>query len=181
MRGYGNTTAEISQFLINCGFSIQDTGLMRIAGLNGMCIAEALQPKIQWLMSLGLTRHRIAKAVARFPTLLGFSIEQNLQPKVQWLMTLGLSKGQVASAIVVKPQLLGYSLEKNLKPKYVFLRHSFGVPDTASLIAKRPTVLGYSMLRVAKRMNILARHNLTAKLATYISLTEARFRKRFGD
>ena len=323
--GCGNTTAEISQFLINYGFSIRDTGLMSIASVNGMCIAEALQPRIHWLMSLGLTRHQVAKVVARFPRVLGLSIEQNLKPTVQWLTalglskgqmakavgsyprvlglsieqnlkptvqwltalglskgqmakavcgspsllglsieqnlkptvhwlmslglskgqiakavgsyprvlgfsieqnlkptvqwltalglskgqvakavagfpfflglsieqnlqptvhwlkSLGLSKGQVASAIVIKPQLLGYSLEKNLRPKYDFLRRSLGVPGTASLIAKRPTVLGYSMLRVAKRMNILARRNMTAKLASYIDLTEARFRKRFSD
>ena len=217
VRGCGNTTAEISQFLIHCGFSIRDAGLMSIAGLKGMSIAEVLRPRIHWLISLGLTRHQLAKAVDRFPSLLsysmarnlqptmqwlmalglskgqvanavgrapsllGLSIEQNLKPKVQWLMALGLSKGQVATAIVIKPQLLGYSLEKNLKPKYAFLRRSFGVPGTASLIAKRPTVLGYSMLRVEERMNILARHNMTAKLASYIDLTEARFRKRFSD
>ena len=287
--GCGNTTAEISQFLINYGFSVRDTGLMSVAGLNGMSIAEALQPGIHWLMSLGLTRHQVAKVIVRFPkvlgssiernlqptvhwlmslglskgqvakavgsypcvlglsieqnlkptvqwltslglskgqvakavgsypsvlgysieqnlkptvqwlmslglskgqvakavggfpSLLGYSIERNLQPTVHWLKSLGLSKGQVATAIVIKPQLLGYSLEKNLRPKYDFLRRSFGVPGTASLIAKRPTVLGYSMLRVAKRMNILARRNMTAKLASYIDLTEARFRKRFSD
>lgn len=188
---------------------------MSIAGPNGMSIAEALQPGIHWLMSLGLTRHQVAKVIARFPKVLGSSIERNLQPTVHWLMSLALSKGQAAKAvgsfpsvlgcsieqnlkpteplrcwlqvpfdaiaIVIKPQLHGYSLEKNLRPKYDFLRRSFGVPGTASLIAKRPTVLGYSMLRVAKRMNILARRNMTAKLASYIDLTEARFRKRFSD
>eukprot|EP00435_Cladocopium_sp_Y103_P060246 s178_g22.t1 len=145
VRGCGNTTEEISEFLIDEGFAIRDTGLMLSAGLNGKCITETLQPRIEWLVTLGLTKGQIAKVVAGFPHLLCYSVEKNLQPTAQWLMTLGLTRHQVGKAVAGFPQLFGLSIEQNLGPKVQWLmtlgltRHQF-----AKAVAGFPNLLGYS-------------------------------------
>jgi len=146
VRGCGNTTQEISYFLVDTGFSIQDADLMLGAGLNGKCIKETLQPRIHWLMCLGLTKGQVAKVVAGSPKLLGCSIEQNLQPTVQWLLTLGLTKGQVAKAVAGFPQLLGYSIEQNLQPTVQWLL-TLGLTkgQVAKAVAGFPPLLGCSI------------------------------------
>ena len=146
VRGCGNTTAEISDFLVDTGFSIQDADLMLGAGLSGKCIKETLQPRIHWLTCLGLTKGQVAKAVAAFPPLLGCSIEQNLQPTVQWLLTLGLTKGQVAKAVAGFPHLLGYSIEKKIQHTVQWLL-SMGLTkgQVAKAVAGFPQLLGYSV------------------------------------
>ena len=146
VRGCGNTTQEIADFLVDTGFSIKDADLMLGAGLNGKCIKETLQPRIHWLLCLGLTKGQVAKAVAGFPQLLGYSIEQNLQPTEQWLLTLGLTKGQVAKAIAGFPPLLGCSIEQNLQPTVQWLL-SLGLTkgQVAKAVAGSPQLLGCSI------------------------------------
>lgn len=64
-------------------------------------IEEILQPKVQWLMTLGLSKDDFVQAVSIFHQLLGigYSIEENLDPKEPWLKTLGLPRDQAAKVV----------------------------------------------------------------------------------
>ena len=144
--GNGNTTQEISQYLINMGFSIQQTDLMLRAGLNGKCIPGTIEPKTRWLVTLGLTKGQVAKVVAGFPQMLGLSIKQNLEPTVGWLMAVGLTKGQVAKVVAGSPRMLGYSIKQNLEPTVGWLM-AVGLTkgQVAKVVAGSPRMLGYSI------------------------------------
>ena len=143
--GTGNTSDEISNFLVAEGFGSQVSALMK--GLPwGISIERTLKTKIGWMSNLGITKRQIAKAVATFPQILGCSIEQNLQPTVQWLLDLGLPKRQLAKAVATHPHILGYSIEQNLKPTVQWLL-DLGLTERqiAKAVATFPHILGCSI------------------------------------
>ena len=112
----GNTSKDISDYLEAEGFSKKEIELMiERTSLSGQSIACTLQPRIQWLLSLGLKQAQVAKAITTFPNLLRLSVERNLKPKVRWLLDVGLNHGQVGKAIATFSPLLGLSIEENLK------------------------------------------------------------------
>ena len=145
MVGAGNTSDEVSNFLVAEGFGSQVSALMK--GLPwGISIERTLKTKIGWMSNLGITKRKIAKAVATFPQILGCSIEQNLQPTVQWLLDLGLTKRQIAKAVATFPQILGCSIKQNLKPTVQWLL-DLGLTkrQIAKAVATHPQILGYSI------------------------------------
>ena len=143
--GSGNTSDEVSNFLVAEGFGSQASALMK--GLSfGMSIETTLQPKIQWLLDLGLTKRQIAKTVATQPQILRLSIEQNLQPTVQWFLDLGLTKRQIAKTAATHPPILGYSIEENLQPTVQwFLDLGLTKRQIAKTAATHPPIHGYSI------------------------------------
>ena len=143
----GDTTDDISWFLEREGFGKEDINLMLRKGrLRGMSIERKLEPSLGWLLSLGLTKSQVAKAVATCPQSLGLSIEQNLNPTVQWLLDLGLTKSQVAKAVATFPHILGYSVEQNLKPTVQWLLDlGLTKSQVAKAVANFPRLLGYSI------------------------------------
>ena len=145
--GGGNTTDEISSFLFEKGFAITECKMMQQRGVPcGMSIERTLQPKIHWLMDLGLTKGKVAKAIATFPPILGYSIDQNLKPTVQWLLDLELTKSQVAKAIATCPPILGCSIDQNLKPTVRWLSDTgLTRSQVAKAIATFPQILSYSI------------------------------------
>ena len=149
LMGKGNTADEISAFLNAEGFGRADIdGMLSRALLSGMSIERSLQPKIQFLFDLGLTRCQIAKAVATHPPILGRSTEQNLKPTVQWFLDLGLKNSQVAKAVATHPQILGYSIERNLKSTVQwFLDLGLTKSQVAKAVATHPPILGLSIER----------------------------------
>ena len=113
----GNTTEEIAAFLAQEGFKKKDIALLQERALaNGPSIQHKLQPRLQWMLDLGLSRSQVARAVARFPVILAYRIEENLEPKMQWFLSFGLSKSQMAQTVVRNAQIFGYSIEQNLEP-----------------------------------------------------------------
>ena len=146
LRG-GNTWEEISDYLEAEGFSKEEIELFdKRSSLSGKSITGTLQPRIQWLLSLGIKQARVAKAIGTFPNILSLSVEQNLKPTVQWLLDTGLNEGQVAKAVAVKPQLLCYSIEQNLKPTVQWLLNmGLSKSQVAKAIAVCPSILGYSI------------------------------------
>ena len=145
--GGQNTAEEMENFLACEGFSRQDIARMLKGPLSrGYSIEAQLQPKLQWLLKLGLSKAQVAKVVATFPRILGYSIEQNLKPTAQWLLDLGLSTAQVAKVVATFPQILGCSIEHNLKPTVQWLL-DLGLSKTqvAKVVATFPQTLGYSI------------------------------------
>ena len=145
--GTGNTTEEISSFLVSEGF---DPKLVQImitrAPMCGLSIARTLEPKLLFLLDLGLTKSQVAKTIARFPSILGCSIELNLKPTVQWLLDLGLKKTQVAKTVAGFPSILGCSIELNLKPTVQWLLDlCLTKTQVAKTVAGFPSILGYSI------------------------------------
>ncbi|CAL1126963.1 unnamed protein product [Cladocopium goreaui] len=144
--GGGNTSEEISSFLSSEGFGLQNATLAQAQSCCGVSIERTLQPKMNWLLGLGLTKSQAAKAVSTHPQILGLSIEHNLKPTVQWFLGLGLTKNQVAKAVATSPRILGYSIEQNLKPTVQWL---LGLGLTTSQVGKAvatfPPILGYSI------------------------------------
>eukprot|EP00435_Cladocopium_sp_Y103_P046338 s1570_g13.t1 len=144
--GDSNTTDEISNFLFAAGFATTECKLLQQGVSCGMSIERTLQPKMQWLIDLGLTKSQVAKAIATFPQILGCSIDQNLKPTVQWLSDLGLTKSQVAKAVATHPQMLGCSIDQNLKPTVQWLIDlGLTKSQVAKAIATFPQILGYSI------------------------------------
>ena len=115
--GKGSTAEEIWTFLHTEGFQPEDIHKMeKHACMGRVSIPKTLQPLLQFLFDLGLTKTQVAKSVATHPPILGCSIDQNLQPTVQWLLDLGLSRSQVAKSVATHPPILGYSIDQNLQP-----------------------------------------------------------------
>ena len=148
----GNTSEEISDYLEAEGFSKKELYLIdEHASLSRTSIEGTLQPKVQWLLDLGLNQAQVAKAIATFPQILGLSIEGNLKPTAQWLLELGLKQAQVAKAIAKFPPILGYSVEGNLKPTVQWLLDlGLNQAQVAKAIASSPPILGYSIERNLK-------------------------------
>ena len=141
--GTGNTSDEISNFLVAEGFGSQVSALMK--GLPwGISIERTLKTKIGWMSNLGITKRQLAKAVATHPQILGYSLEQNLKPTVQWLLDLGLPKRQLAKAVATHPHILGYSIEQNLKPTVQWLL-DLGLTKRQIAKAVATFPLGYSI------------------------------------
>ena len=143
----GNTSEEISDHLGAEGFSKKEIELMiERACLSGTSIEGALQPRIKWLLNIGLKHAEVVKAIATFPHLLVYSIEKNLKPTVQWFLDFGLSQAQVVKVIATKPQLLGLSIEENLKPTVQwFLDFGLSQAQVVKVIAGFPPSLGLSI------------------------------------
>ena len=147
-KGKGNTTDEIVSHLNAEGFAHGDVHRLQRVVRGGVSIKRTLQPRLQWLLDLGLTKGQVAKAVARYPRILGYSIERNLNPTVHWFLDLGLTKGQVAKALATHPPILGYSIERNLNPTvHWFLDLGLTKGQVAKALATHPPILGYSIER----------------------------------
>ena len=147
MIGSSNTANEVWDFLSAKNFEQADIALMQATALTGgVSIQRTLQPKLQWLLDLGLTRKQAAKAMATFPQILGCSIEQNLRPTLQWLLDLGLTKSQIAKVVATSPPILGYSIKQNLKPTLQwFLDLGLTKSQFAKAVAAYPQFLGCSI------------------------------------
>ncbi|CAK8994426.1 unnamed protein product [Durusdinium trenchii] len=143
----GNTSEQISDYLGAEGFRKKEIELMiERASLSGTSIERALQPRIKWLLSIGLKHAEVVKAIATFPHLLVYSIEKNLKPTVQWFLDIGLSQAQVVKLIARVPQSLGYSIEENLKPTVQwFLDIGLSQAQVVKVIAGFPQSLGLSI------------------------------------
>ncbi|CAE7746631.1 MTERF2, partial [Symbiodinium necroappetens] len=147
--------------------------------LLGLSIEANLRPTVEWLHEVGLSKAQAYKAIATLPQLLGYSIEANLKPTVEWLHEVGLSKTEVSNMIATFPQLLGLSIEANLSPK-LFLLHGYFSPAVCrDIIAAFPRLFSYSRDRLQDRLAILHNHQLVSKLLSVITLTNARFARRF--
>ena len=149
--GKGNTAEEISSHLMAEGFSPTDIARLQERALaSGVPIERALQPRLKWLLELGLTKSQVAKAVATFPQILRLRIEQNMQPTVQWFLDIGLTKSQIAKAVATFPSILGFSIEQNLQPTVQwFLDTGLTKSQVAKAVATFPQMLG---LRVEQNL-----------------------------
>ena len=144
--GAGNTSNEISIFLSSEGFGLHESALMQQGLSPGISIERTLQPIVQWLLDLGLSKSQVAKAVATKPQILGYSIQQNLNPTAQWFLDLRLTKSRVAKAVATYPQILGLSIEENLKPTLQwFLDLGMTTSQVAKAVATHPPILWLSI------------------------------------
>ena len=134
---------------------------------------------MQWLRDLGLKKVEVAKAIARFPTLLGCSIEEKLEPTIQWMRDLGLRKAEISKVIACWPFILGYSLEKNLKPKVRWLFDWFASEQVRVMLVRNPTILGRGRERWVRRSQILRECDKLSVFGSAITLTDAAFAKRY--
>ena len=145
----------------------------------GLSIEANLKPTVEWLQEVGLSKVQVSRAIAKSPCLLGCSIEANLKPTVEWLHEVGLSKVQVSKAVATFPQLLGYSIEANLAPKLCLLHCYFSAAAARGMIATFPRLFSYHRGRLRDRLDSLQDHNCVWKLLSVITLTNARFARRF--
>ena len=148
LMGRGNTADEISAFLNAEGFGPADVDRFKQSRVieSGKSIGQSLQPNLEFLLDLGLTKSQVAKAVASWPSILALSIEQNLKPTVQWFLDLGLTKSQVAKAVATHPPILGLSIERNLEPTVQwFLELGLTRSQVAKAVATFPPLLGLSI------------------------------------
>ena len=86
----------------------------------------------------------------------------------------------VRKAVADFPALLSYSVDRNLSPKLVLLQQLFSDGMIGTLIAYHPPLLGYSYTRLYHRSGILRQRDCLPKLAIVMSLTDARFSRRFS-
>ena len=148
LMGKGNTADEISAFLNAEGFGPADVDHFKHSRVieSRKSIGQSLQPKLEFLLDLGLTKSQVSKAVASWPSILALSIEQNLKPTVQWFLELGLTRSQVANAVATFPPILGLSIEQNLKPTVEwFLELGLTKSQVAKAVATFPQILGLSI------------------------------------
>ena len=146
--GKGNTTDEIVSHLNAEGFAHGDVHRLQRAVGGGVSIKRTLQPRLQWLLDLGLTKGQVAKALATHPPILGYSIERNLNPTIHWFLELGLTQSQVVKAVATYPSILGLSIEQNLNPTiHWFLDLGLTRGQVAKAVATHPPILGYSIER----------------------------------
>ena len=139
----GNTTEEISQYLEHQGFSPKDIKLIeKRASLTGKSIEREVQPVMQWLLDIGLSKAQIVKATVKRPGLLDYSVEDKMNPTLQWLLNMGLTKAQVGKVIAHVPQILSLSIDQNLVPRVQWL-FNMGLSNAqvAKAVARHPQIL----------------------------------------
>ena len=143
----GNTNGKIAAFLQSQGFHPAD--IDRVLGSilkRGISIGQTLEPVLDFLRSLGLSRAQVAKVFVAHPQILGYNVEQNLKPTVRWLLDLGLSKAQIVKVVSGFPQILSLSLEQNLKPTVQWLLDlGLSNAQVGKAVARKPQLLGYSI------------------------------------
>lgn len=89
------------------------TTLLLVSSVEG-----TLLPKIQYLLSLGLSYEEVSNMVLRSPGLLTFSIRNNFTPKAKYF--LEEMKGDLAE-LKRFPQYFSFSLEGKIKPRHRLL------------------------------------------------------------
>lgn len=104
----------------------------------GYSIEDNLNPKLEWLKSLGVDVDKVMKLN---PGALGYSLEENLIPKINWLNEQGIDSAKAISAF---PAILGASIEDNLNPKMQWLKLQ-GVKDPAKTINAFPSFFSLSI------------------------------------
>ena len=177
--GQGNTANEIASYLRAEGFEPSDIDRLQHQALGaGVSIEKTLQPRLQWMLDLGLTKGQVAKAVATRPQILGYSVENNLKSTVQWLLDLGLTKSQVAKAVADFPQILGLSIG-NLTCKVKLLQSFLPPTGAVKIIVKCPRILSYSQRRLQSRLHVLSEQDSLEKLVSGMVLTDEAFHRRF--
>lgn len=89
------------------------TTLLLVSSVEGTVL-----PKIQYLLSLGLSYEEVSNMVLRSPGLLTFSIRNNFTPKAKYF--LEEMKGDLAE-LKRFPQYFSFSLEGKIKPRHRLL------------------------------------------------------------
>ncbi|CAE7241181.1 MTERF4 [Symbiodinium sp. CCMP2592] len=117
----------------------------------------------------------VAKVIARLPQVFGYSIDAKLKLTVTWLEKVGLTRSEVAGVIATFPQVLSLSIENNLSPKHLFLLEHFSRDEVRDMILYLPALLGYGFSRLRHRLHVLQKHEAVSRLASAMSLTDARF------
>ncbi|XP_047307678.1 transcription termination factor MTERF4, chloroplastic-like [Impatiens glandulifera] len=86
-----------------------------------------LKPKLDYLISIGLSSEDISRLVLAEPTILTRSLENQLMPSVEVIRRVVGSESRVLKAIKSCHRLLGYNLEKVLEGNITILTNH-GVP-----------------------------------------------------
>ncbi|XP_009612874.1 transcription termination factor MTEF1, chloroplastic [Nicotiana tabacum] len=84
-----------------------------------------LNPKIDYMLSLGFKRDDVVNMVLRSPGLLTFSIDKNFRPKVEYfLKEMNGNLGELKKF----PQYFSFSLEGKIKPRHrLLVEHGFSL------------------------------------------------------
>ncbi|KAB1208102.1 hypothetical protein CJ030_MR7G013041 [Morella rubra] len=105
-------------FLRDLGFVGRNSITCQTTLLLVSSVEGTLLPKIQYLLSLGLSYEEVSNMVLRSPGLLTFSIRNNFTPKAKYF--LEEMKGDLAE-LKRFPQYFSFSLEGKIKPRHRLL------------------------------------------------------------
>ncbi|XP_050373190.1 transcription termination factor MTEF1, chloroplastic [Argentina anserina] len=111
------------RFLLRLGFKrvTAQTTVLLVSSVKG-----TLQPKVDYLRSLGLSQKEVENMVVRSPALLTLSIKNNLMPKVEFLVG---EMGKDVKEVKKFPQYFSFSLEGKIKPRHrLLVEHGFSLP-----------------------------------------------------
>ncbi|KAK8914050.1 hypothetical protein KSP39_PZI023998 [Platanthera zijinensis] len=76
-------------------------------------------PRMRYLMDIGLSNKEAVSMISRFSPLLGYSIEAVFKPKLEFLQT---NMQKPLKELVEYPRYFSYSLDKKIKPRYWILK-----------------------------------------------------------
>ncbi|CAM9657781.1 unnamed protein product, partial [Choristocarpus tenellus] len=106
-----------------------------------------LEPKLRWVLGLGVGNHKSIDMLRRHPGIFAYSIEENLEPTLEWL-SRNLGGHEKAIRIIQRsPSILGSNPGENLVPKLEWLSQRLELPkeDVSHLVEKSPAVLTLSI------------------------------------
>ncbi|KAG5604037.1 hypothetical protein H5410_025529 [Solanum commersonii] len=113
------------EFLNEFGFVGQNRITCQTTVLLVSSVELTLNPKIDYMLSLGFERDDVVNMVLRSPGLLTFSIEKNFRPKVEYF--LKEMNGDIGE-LKKFPQYFSFSLERKIKPRHrLLVEHGFSL------------------------------------------------------
>ncbi|GAU48268.1 hypothetical protein TSUD_405140 [Trifolium subterraneum] len=113
-------------------------------------------PRIVYLMELGMNNDQIWTIMRRFPAFTRYSFEGKIKPLVEFFLEFGVPKEQILIILVKRPSLCGLSLSKNIKPTVKFLE-SLGTDKKqwAKAIYRFPSLLAHSRQKIKETVDFL--------------------------
>ncbi|CAN4085065.1 unnamed protein product [Withania somnifera] len=143
-------------------------------------IGTTLRRKLNFLMSIGVSRSHLPRIIRKYPEFFVCDIHRALRPRMNYLMHVGLSKREVALMVCRFSPLLGYSIDEVLKPKVEFLMNSMGKP--ISDVVEYPRYFSYSLEKKIKpRFWVLKGRNMECSLKSMLGKNDDQFAAEFGE
>ena len=121
-------------------------------------IENQIQPRVEFLRDLGISKDNVVKMITRHPQMLHYSFE-NLEEKLRFLGEIGMNDSETALTVTRLSQFFSLSVEDSLRPKFKYLTNELG--GSKDTCVKYPAYFSLSLdQRIRPRHTFLEQFDL---------------------
>ena len=103
--------------------------------------SDAIESKLRYFSSLGMTDYQLGKMVAKAPTLMGSSLERNMAPRVEMLRNYGFTHENLCAMVSRSPTIFNNTTQEGLAQRLAFMHNLVGPEKFVSVVAVHPQLL----------------------------------------